>query len=149
MGALEGASVLDAFAGSGALGIEALSRGAGAATFVDSDPRAIAAVRANLGVLGALAARATVVRSDTLRYLDGAPPFDVVLADPPYAYRDWEPFLRDIAPRCATLVAETARAWEPDGAWETVKVKRYGDTVVAVARPAHEREPRVRPEGEI
>src|SRR3954447_9655647 len=66
---VEGARVLDLFAGSGALGIEALSRGAAGATFVDSAPAALKAVRANLAALGA---EAEVRRQDALRWLGSA-----------------------------------------------------------------------------
>jgi 16S rRNA (guanine966-N2)-methyltransferase len=83
---LTDASVLDLFSGSGALGIEALSRGARSATFVDSDPRSLAALRSNLALLGA-AHRATVLRADALRFASALAPdaYDVVFADPPYA----------------------------------------------------------------
>ncbi|HUH07713.1 MAG TPA: 16S rRNA (guanine(966)-N(2))-methyltransferase RsmD [Egibacteraceae bacterium] len=79
------ARVLDLYAGSGALGIEALSRGAEHAVFVERDPRAAAIISANLERTG-LAARATVRRQDAARFA-GDPiggPFDLVLADPPY-----------------------------------------------------------------
>src|SRR5439155_24104030 len=79
MEAVEGASVLDLFAGTGALGIEALSRGAATATFVDDDPRAVAAVKANLASTGLDGG--TVVRADALRWLEGAPAFDLALVD--------------------------------------------------------------------
>ena len=82
---IEGARVLDLFAGSGALGIEALSRGAAAATFVDSAAAAIRAVRANLEALGI---EAEVVRADARRFLGGASAaarqYDLVFLDPPY-----------------------------------------------------------------
>lgn len=82
-----GARVLDLHAGTGALGIEALSRGAEHATFVDRDEAAVAAVRANLE-LTHLADRARVVRSDALRFVtrtsEHEGPWDLVLADPPY-----------------------------------------------------------------
>lgn len=83
---LPGARVLDLFAGSGALGIEALSRGAATASFVDSDPRSLRALRGNLDSLGA-AGRATVVRGDALAFAEAlaAGEYDVVFADPPYA----------------------------------------------------------------
>jgi 16S rRNA (guanine966-N2)-methyltransferase len=83
---LPGARVLDLFAGSGALGLEALSRGAEHATFVENAPTAIRALQANLAALGA-ADRSTVVRGDAIRYARGldALAFDVAFADPPYA----------------------------------------------------------------
>src|SRR5215213_6124095 len=80
-----GARVLDLFAGSGALGIEALSRGAAEATFVDAAPAALKALRANLEALGA---DAEIRRQDALRFLAGASAaarqYDLVLLDPPY-----------------------------------------------------------------
>jgi len=83
---LRGARVLDLFAGSGALGLEALSRGAAHATFVELSGPALAAIRANAEALGA-AARVTVRRGDAMRFVQkldrGA--FDVALADPPYS----------------------------------------------------------------
>jgi 16S rRNA (guanine966-N2)-methyltransferase len=84
---LPDAHVLDLFAGSGAAGIEALSRGAAAVTFVEKDAGAAAVIEANLRATH-LTDRATVVRVDALRWLDGGPfaaPFDVVIVDPPYA----------------------------------------------------------------
>lgn len=85
---LAGARVLDLFAGSGAAGIEALSRGAAAATFVESDPAAIRVVSENLERTH-LADAGNPVRGDVVRWLgrDGviAGPFDLVFADPPYA----------------------------------------------------------------
>jgi 16S rRNA (guanine966-N2)-methyltransferase len=84
LGPVEGASVLDLFAGSGALGIEALSRGAAAVDFVETDARAVAAIRANLDALGL--ERARVHRRDALGYLRaGAGPYDLIFADPPYS----------------------------------------------------------------
>jgi 16S rRNA (guanine966-N2)-methyltransferase len=83
LGPLDGVRVLDLFAGSGALAIEALSRGAAEAVLVERDPRAVAAIERNLEPLGAAA---TVRRRDVLDYLrDPAEgPFDLVFADPPY-----------------------------------------------------------------
>lgn len=133
---IEGASVLDLFAGSGALGIESLSRGAASAVLVDSSAQAVKAIRENLGVLGARAEAATVVRADAARYLQNAPRIDVVFADPPYRYDGWDELLRLLSGVAGLLVVETGSGWEPGSAWETVKVKRYGGTVVTVARPA-------------
>jgi 16S rRNA (guanine(966)-N(2))-methyltransferase RsmD len=85
---LEDAAVLDLYAGSGAAGIEALSRGAGRATFVERDPGAIATIRDNLRRCGFDGPAARVVRSDVRAWLEGTGaaegPFDVVLVDPPY-----------------------------------------------------------------
>lgn len=82
---IPGASVLDLFAGSGALGIEALSRGASGAVLVERDRRAVAAITENLDRTG-LAGQVRVIRDDAARFCraPGAA-FDVVLADPPYA----------------------------------------------------------------
>ena len=87
---LPGARVLDLFAGSGAAGIEALSRGAAAAFFVEKDGGAAGVIEANLRAAG-VSDRATVIRADAMRWLDGGPygaPFDVVIVDPPYAETD-------------------------------------------------------------
>src|SRR3954447_13779720 len=83
LGDVTGLRVLDLYAGSGALGIEALSRGAAGATFVDRDPRAVAAIRSNLDGVGV---QQEVRRQDALRFLAGAGagPFDLVFLDPPY-----------------------------------------------------------------
>jgi 16S rRNA (guanine966-N2)-methyltransferase len=80
------AAVLDLFAGTGALGIEALSRGADSAVFVDQAPRAVAAIRGNLERTR-LGERGRVVRSDVERFLEAdlERPFDLVFVDPPYA----------------------------------------------------------------
>jgi 16S rRNA (guanine966-N2)-methyltransferase len=87
---LADASVLDLYAGSGAAGLEALSRGAARATFVDHDRRAISSIRANLARTHLDQARAAVVRADALDWLrgtaaDGSDRFDIVIVDPPYA----------------------------------------------------------------
>lgn len=87
-GRLAGARVLDLFAGSGALGLEALSRGASAAVLVEQHPGAVAQLRASVSMLGTTAA--AVVQADGYRYLQagpapGAAPFDVVFLDPPFA----------------------------------------------------------------
>jgi len=87
---LPGSSVLDLFAGSGAAGIEALSRGAARAVFVDRDRTAVGVISRNLARAHLTGDRATVVRADALGWLRAprattAGPFDVVIADPPYA----------------------------------------------------------------
>ena len=80
---IEGRRVLDLFAGSGQLGIEALSRGAANVVFVDIKPEAVKLIRGNLQTCGFDGAAAVMAR-DALRYLEGCGRFDVILADPPY-----------------------------------------------------------------
>ena len=92
---IRGARVLDLFAGSGALGLESLSRGAAQATFVDADPRATEALRERLIEWGAVPGCAAVHRMDALRFVEtsrpaGEPAFDVVFLDPPFAAGLWQ-----------------------------------------------------------
>jgi 16S rRNA (guanine966-N2)-methyltransferase len=131
--AVEGATVLDLFAGSGAMGIEALSRGAATATFVDRDPRALAAVRANLAATG-LADRATVVRAEAARWLARAGRFDVAVLDPPYATDDatWSRLLGDLDAEVAVLESDRALALPPR--WGILRSRDYGGSVVVLAR---------------
>lgn len=148
---LHGASVLDLYAGSGALGIEALSRGGRQAVFVDRDRAAIAAVDQNLAALG-LSGRARAVRAQAELFLAGGPPpeapFDLVLLDPPYDQP--EDHLADVlawlavpawtAPG-AVLVVERAGSsgatpWPPG--WGSTWERCYGDTLVLFASPSEE-----------
>jgi len=140
---LDGFTVLDLFAGSGAMGIEALSRGAAHALFVERDAAALGAIRANLAALG-LEDRATVVRADARRWLaetrapDGQPArgraFDLALVDPPYHFGDWGDLLEDLDASLAVL--ESARPVPAAKRWETLRSKRYGGTLVTVVRRA-------------
>lgn len=142
-----GAAVADLFAGSGGLGIEALSRGAARAVFVERDPRAAAVVRANLERTG-LAGAAIVVRGDAGAFCarPRGRPFDLVLVDPPYARPlagVWSllTVLRDaggLTPD-ATVVVERDRRDVPltrgPPAWLALDHPRsYGDTVLLVMR---------------
>ena len=134
LGVVRGAEVLDLFAGSGALGIEALSRGASRVTFVDDDPRALTVVRANLGATG-LAEAASVVQTDALRFLAGARHvFDLVLLDPPYRFDDesWGRLLAAVAAKLVVLESDRPIEVGPD--WEVLRSKRYGSTVVDLVR---------------
>lgn len=131
MGAVRGASVVDLFAGSGALGIEALSRGARSVTFVDNDRTAVATVEANLASTGLDGG--TVVRADVLRWVDGGDAVDLALVDPPYSFNGWEALFSRM--NAELVVAESDRELErPDG-WAYLKVRRYGGTVVHLAAP--------------
>jgi 16S rRNA (guanine966-N2)-methyltransferase len=132
LGAVEGARVLDLFAGTGALGIEALSRGAAAATFVDDDPASVAAVEANLAATGLIGA---VVRRDVLRYLASTQgEYDLALVDPPYAFDKWEQLLAALPAPTAAL--ESGRPLEVGPGWEVVRARRYGDTRLTIVRRA-------------
>ena len=135
MGAVEGATVVDLFAGSGALGIEALSRGAASATFVDNDRAASEVIRANLAALGEeFVGRSSVAVTDALRFVSGMPRCDILLADPPYAFSDWAALLEGVGDRAGLVVAETGAPLGGVAGWETVKARTYGGTVVTVAR---------------
>ena len=135
LGSVEGARVLDLFCGSGALGIEALSRGAGDAALVDTRP---GAARRNVEELG-LTARATVLRSDARRFLRGAEEgsFDLVLCDPPYTLADR--LASDLDPLIRRVLAEGGRAMiesSPDNPLQMdipLLIERaYGDTLIRV-----------------
>jgi 16S rRNA (guanine966-N2)-methyltransferase len=183
LGVLDGARVWDLFAGSGAMGIEALSRGAAHATFVEQAKGAVSATRANLAALGYGSSRATVVCGDVLSWVAQAadrgrrrttvappapagavprgtvppgavprgtvppgavprgttatvdePVVDLVTADPPYAWEGWGALLDILAPIRPLVVAETGAELDlPDG-WQALRSKRYGGTVVTLAR---------------
>jgi 16S rRNA (guanine966-N2)-methyltransferase len=133
---LSGCHVVDLFAGSGAMGIEALSRGAATAVFVDRAPEAVVVARANLTSLG-LEDRGRVVRGDVLSWLSRRHPADLVLCDPPYDFDRWTALLQDLdAP---LVVLESSRPVELPPPWEVVRQKRYGSTLVTVARRPSER----------
>lgn len=137
--AIDGATVLDLFAGSGALGIEALSRGAERVTFVDQQPRGLAILRQNLDALG-FKERSQVVRADVVRWLEASA--DAVRAarfiflDPPYDDVVLDRALRvlDRETVDATVLAEHSKRQAPP-ALARLKLdrqRRYGDTVVSV-----------------
>jgi 16S rRNA (guanine966-N2)-methyltransferase len=140
---LGGAHVLDLYAGSGALGLEALSRGAAAVAFVEKDRKALAALRANLAAVDLPGA--TVVARDVQQVLSedlGDAPFDVVVADPPYAIDEAEltrvlaTLVRHLADG-AVVTLERGRR-EPAPSWPAELVaedpRRYGDTTLHRAR---------------
>jgi 16S rRNA (guanine966-N2)-methyltransferase len=130
------ADVLDLFAGSGALGIEALSRGARHATFVDHSSAALDAVRANLADCG-LADRATVVRAEAHQFLSAqrdADRVDLALLDPPYAFDEWPALLSAV--RASVVVVESDRVVATEPCFEVRRERRYGGTVVLIAAQA-------------
>jgi len=136
---LPGANVLDACAGSGALGLEALSRGAASALFIEADRRAAEIVAENLAALQLPGGR--LLRGDALKLLprlDPDRPFDLIFLDPPYE-TGLLPQLLSLIARCRLLaeeglvIAETkARSREitPGPAWQLLRESRYGDTAI-------------------
>jgi 16S rRNA (guanine966-N2)-methyltransferase len=137
--AVDGATVVDLFAGSGAMGIEALSRGARRATFVERDRAAVAAIRANLATCGIDEERTDVIRADALVWVTAAPMADLVLVDPPYAFEGWTDLLAALAPRTGIGVFEAAVPLEVGPGWRILREKQYGGTVVTFAQPATRR----------
>jgi 16S rRNA (guanine966-N2)-methyltransferase len=138
---IEGATVLDLFAGSGAIGIEALSRGAATVWFVDQQPRGLAILRQNLDALG-FKARAHVVRGDVVRWLEASPDViesgDFVILDPPYEDVVLGRALQALDRRVtnATVLAEHSRRQQLP-ALERLRVdrqRRHGDTLITVLR---------------
>ena len=175
LGGVEEALVWDLFAGSGAMGIEALSRGAAHATFVEQAQSACSATRANLAALGYGPGRATVVCADVLAWVASQtgpsiqPPVqpavrrpvrpqpvatptpsetkgpvgtatvgdravDLVTADPPYAWQGWGSLLASLARFQPLVVAETGDDLVLPAGWRALRSKRYGGTVVTLAR---------------
>jgi 16S rRNA (guanine966-N2)-methyltransferase len=135
---VEHARVLDLYAGSGAMGLEALSRGAASVVFVESDAEAVRAIERNLDKLRLT--RATLIRAEATVGLAqeaaGARKYDLVLADPPYAMTDFDPLARYL-PRVLAedglLVVESAARTEPQLPGLAVRTsRRYGSTRVTV-----------------
>ena len=146
-GRLEGARVLDLYAGTGALGIEALSRGAENAVFVDSSPAAVTALRDNLARTR-LDDRAAVQRSDVRRFLERRPAdtggFDLVLLDPPYeaggveldpvlALLGTKPLLREGFTVVLSRGSRSSKDVIPLH-WALARRLSYGDSVVMLFR---------------
>jgi len=129
MGVIEEMAYCDLFAGSGALGLEALSRGADRVTFVERDRDALAVLRSNIEALD-FQDQANVIETDSMRWLRTAQHHDVVLADPPYDFDEWEALL--LATSADVLVAESNSPIEAAGNWQIQRERSYGSTVVTV-----------------
>lgn len=140
------ARVLDLFAGTGGLGIEALSRGAASAVFVEKEKRAVAVIEKNLEKARL---SGVVHHDDVFRYLDKVGPaggFDLVMADPPYAKRPEERdftseliacdgIFRVLAPDGLFVIEHLpGDELQLEGRWECIRQKRYGATAVAFLR---------------
>ena len=140
LGDVHGMRVLDLFAGSGALGIEALSRGASEATFVDTDTRVVARNVDDLGL------SARVERSDVAKWLSressssSPSTYDLVLCDPPYTLAggldaDLSAGLAGIVARGGKLVLETAARRPLNLDFPVIKERKYGDTLLRIHAP--------------
>ncbi|MBV9820123.1 MAG: 16S rRNA (guanine(966)-N(2))-methyltransferase RsmD [Solirubrobacterales bacterium] len=138
LGELDGLDVLDLFAGSGAMAIEALSRGAARATLVDSSDAAVAAMRRNLATLQI---EAEVVHQPALRFLQrarhAARQYDLVFLDPPYRHGDRlaADLTRALSPVLASgsrVLAESDRRRPLELGLELVDRRRYGDTLISI-----------------
>jgi 16S rRNA (guanine966-N2)-methyltransferase len=132
--AVDGAAVLDLFAGSGALGIEALSRGAAHATFVEHDARVRSVIEQNLRATG-LEERARIVAGTAEDFVagpDGRSTWDLALLDPPYEYAPWSTLLAGL--RARVVVIESDREIDLPDDWGVVRAKGYGSTLVVIAR---------------
>jgi 16S rRNA (guanine966-N2)-methyltransferase len=138
LGDIAGARVLDLFAGSGALAIEALSRGASQATLVDSSAAAIAAVKRNLEAVGA---RAEVRREQALPFLGRARAarrqYDLVFLDPPYGHastlgRELSSALAPIIAPAGRVISESDRRAPLELELALLDERRYGDTLIRI-----------------
>jgi 16S rRNA (guanine966-N2)-methyltransferase len=127
-GILDGAVVVDLFAGSGAMGIEALSRGAESCTFVERDRNALIALRANVAALG-IEDRARIVTSDVMAWVPALRGVDLALIDPPYDFDGWDRLLGLL--HAPYVVAESDRQVEPPAGWALLRARRYGRTWVS------------------
>jgi 16S rRNA (guanine966-N2)-methyltransferase len=149
---LQGARVLDLFAGSGAGGIEALSRGAASAIFVEKDQGAAAVIDTNLRVTGLAGPNATVIRWDVVRWLaeaNAGAAFDLVLVDPPYAETDV--LMRTLttlgaadaplAPGARVVAKHFWRDRPPDriGLLASERDRRFGETALTFYRREEDR----------
>jgi 16S rRNA (guanine966-N2)-methyltransferase len=140
---VEGASVLDLFAGTGALGIEAISRGAGRAVFVERDSQVARVLRENLASLELDSTVAEVRRMDVLQALRSArgreETYDLVFIDPPYRQApEWGPglssALSSVLGPAARVVVESDRRAPLELDMEVERTRRYGDTSITIHR---------------
>ena len=133
LGAVEDAKVVDLFAGSGAMGIEALSRGAASCAFLERDRKALDSIRHNIKTLQ-LTDNTTVLSGDVMTNVVALRNVDLVLADPPYDFDRWTDLLTVlnlvIAPG-GVVVTESGREIQPPEGWEAIRSKRYGRAWVA------------------
>ena len=129
MGVIEGAVVADLYAGSGALGIEAISRGAERCLFAERDRGALHALRANIEALG-IADRCAVHATDVMAWVPAMRNVDVAFIDPPYAFDAWPALLALVD--VGLVVAEADDPVDAPDAWTQLRARRYGRTWVTL-----------------
>ena len=139
---IHGAHCLDLFAGSGAVGLEALSRGAAAVSFIDSDRQAVLSLRENLTLLKD--ERGNVIQTDALSFLRGEPqPFDIIFLDPPFHKALLQPCLEQLSQggwlsknaRIYLEVEQEVGKPELPPGWEMVRSKKAGQVIYGLAAP--------------
>lgn len=143
LGAIDDANVVDLFAGSGALGIECLSRGAAHATFVDNDRAALAALRTNLVTTG-FAPQSTVISSDVLTWVGRAISTisgSLVFADPPYAFTEWPQLLESLGQAGASLIvaergSRSALLGADAASWTVIREAKYASAIITFLVPS-------------
>ena len=123
MGVLQGAVVADLYAGSGALGIEAVSRGAAKCVFVERDRSALIALRENIATL-AIVDRCTVHGTDVMAWVPAMRNVDIAFIDPPYAFDAWPALLKLVD--VGLVVAEADDPVEAPHGWTQLRSRRYG-----------------------
>jgi 16S rRNA (guanine966-N2)-methyltransferase len=143
LGELQEARVLDLFAGTGALGIEALSRGAERVVFVERDARALAVLEGNLADLGLGLPGAEIRRGEALQALRGArerrETYDLLFVDPPYRHtgvlgRELQAVLPPLLAPGARVIVESDRRVPLGLSLEVEQERRYGDTCITIHR---------------
>jgi 16S rRNA (guanine966-N2)-methyltransferase len=132
LGALENAVIYDLFAGTGAMGIEALSRGAARCTFVERDAATVGVIHENLVSVG-LNEQAEVIRADVLTFLRRSVPVDIAIVAPPYAFDDWGAIIESL--RCGVMVCESDRPLAVPPGWSDLRTKNYGQTIITMLEP--------------
>lgn len=124
---IDGARVMDLYAGTGAMGIEALSRGASHCIFVENDRDALVVLRANIQDLG-LTDRSTIIGADAMLAVNSHGHCDILIADPPYGFEKWEQILKQT--ESDLIIIESDRALSEISGWMQTRSKRYGRTHV-------------------
>jgi 16S rRNA (guanine966-N2)-methyltransferase len=137
---VEAARVLDLFAGTGSLGIEALSRGAAHVTFVDHSASSLAIVKKNLSLLGVAASDFRLVKANAISFLgSGEHPFDLIFIDPPFTRKMADQVMQFVAsakwkglPELAIETVKGEKILDSYGAWQRVRVNDYGDKALSL-----------------